>query len=223
MGKALIALGYDVLGCRLDFSERLMQDDLKPALNEAGKYEALQDVPWAALYKELDQTYPGSKFVLTVRDDDKWLNSASKHFKNTDFKLHEWLYGNGILIGNEELYIKRYRKHYKEVKEYFKDRKDLLIMDFAKGDGWNKLCAFLDKPIPNEPFPHANKGKHNYNKKDKFIWFLKNTTPMFIRKTIFETRLFFLKRMGYKDPRNRFNNFKENRKVLLMMKKAHLK
>ena len=51
-----------------------------------------------------------------------------------------------------------YRKHRQGILEYFKDRpEDLLIMDFAYGDGWDKLCSFLSKEIPDEPFPHANK------------------------------------------------------------------
>ena len=24
-------------------------------------------------------------------------------------------------------------------------------------DGWEKLCKFLDRPIPNKDFPHLNK------------------------------------------------------------------
>ena len=32
-------------------------------------------------------------------------------------------------------------------------------MDITKGDGWEKLCQFLDKPIPkNIPFPSNNIG-----------------------------------------------------------------
>lgn len=36
-----------------------------------------------------------------------------------------------------------------------KDR--LLTMDLK--EGWEPLAKFLDKPIPNEPFPHANDGE----------------------------------------------------------------
>lgn len=30
----------------------------------------------------------------------------------------------------------------------------LLIMEI--GEGWDRLCAFLDKPVPSEPFPRVN-------------------------------------------------------------------
>jgi Sulfotransferase domain len=29
---------------------------------------------------------------------------------------------------------------------------------FDVRDGWEPLCKILDCPVPNEPFPHANKG-----------------------------------------------------------------
>ena len=39
-------------------------------------------------------------------------------------------------------------------REYFKDRPgDLLVMDMDSNPGWNALCAFLERPIPAEPYP----------------------------------------------------------------------
>jgi hypothetical protein len=32
-----------------------------------------------------------------------------------------------------------------------------LIIDLPNDDGWSRLCQFLGHPIPNVPFPHANK------------------------------------------------------------------
>ena len=34
----------------------------------------------------------------------------------------------------------------------------LLVFDLS--EGWEPLCKFLDKPTPNEPFPHLNEGKN---------------------------------------------------------------
>ena len=64
-------MGYTVLGARLDMAEPLLRGDLAAAIEEAGKFDALQDVPWAALYRELDAAYPGSKFILTVRKEEQ--------------------------------------------------------------------------------------------------------------------------------------------------------
>lgn len=37
----------------------------------------------------------------------------------------------------------------------------ILVFDVFSGDGWEKLCNFLDRPIPNRPFPHKNIGCYN--------------------------------------------------------------
>lgn len=33
-------------------------------------------------------------------------------------------------------------------------------MDICAGEGWEKLCVFLNVPVPNAPFPHANEWMH---------------------------------------------------------------
>lgn len=203
MGLALLELGYTVLGARLDMAEPLLAGDMAPALAEAGKYDALQDVPWAALFRELDQAYPGSKFILTTREEDKWLNSAVNHFSEYIIPLHEWLYGKAVIRGNETIYLDRYREHYAEVETYFAERpQDLLIMDLAEGDGWAKLCPFLDEAIPPKKFPYANKGKHNYNWKDWLLAYARKMVPKSVRKT----RVAFLEKLGLHKGNNRFNN-----------------
>ena len=45
--------------------------------------------------------------------------------------------------------------------EYFKNQPSkILIFNIFKNEGWKKLCEFLDKPIPTQPFPHKNIGKY---------------------------------------------------------------
>ncbi len=132
------------------------------------KHYALSDLPITLLYKELDKTYPGSKFILTVRDEQEWLNSVRNHWNpelnpyrhqwNTDpftHKIHKVLYGQKGF--DAELFLERYRRHNAEVLEYFKDRPDdLLVMDINK-DGWWALCRFLGKPVPSMDYPMLNK------------------------------------------------------------------
>ena len=43
------------------------------------------------------------------------------------------------------------------IESYFRDKSNLLVMNIFEGDGWEKLCEFLDKPIPNIEFPHEHK------------------------------------------------------------------
>jgi len=207
LGDALLDLGYTVTGAREDLAYSLLDGDIEPSLEIAKNFEALQDVPFAALFKELDKAFPNSKFILTVRDEQAWLNSAKKHFKNKNYKLHQWLYGNGVIEGNEALYLERYKKHYKEVKTYFKDRPDdLLVMNLNKGDGWEKLCAFLNKSIPKKAFPNSNKGKHNFTLKDKIIHLIRQLSPYWLRRL----RIKALVKLGIPDRNDRFNNKQYN-------------
>ena len=117
-------------------------------------FEAFSDTPigYQELYKKIDQEIPGSKFILTIRDPKSQEKSYSNYFKN-----HPW----SFVTENISEKINSYKKRNEEVKRYFKDRKDdLLIMNIIEGDGWEKLCKFLDKPIPDKQFPRKNVGKY---------------------------------------------------------------
>ena len=55
---------------------------------------------------------------------------------------------------NFELCTTAFKNHTVNVKKYFEERKDdLLILNVTEGDGWEKLCYFLGKEIPDEEFP----------------------------------------------------------------------
>jgi hypothetical protein len=120
-------------------------------------YDAFADTPIARIYKELDKKYPGSKFILTLRDVSKWEKSFQDQFGNGtpdkfSARLHMDLYGTDSY--DHEKCVKAFNRHTEEVMRYFSGReKDLLIMDITKKDGWDKLCPFLDKPVPNIDFP----------------------------------------------------------------------
>ena len=85
------------------------------------------------------------------------MNSIGKHFHDGETPMREWIYGVGHPKGHEEIYIERYERHNREVIEYFADRgNDLLILNITGGEGWEKLCPFLNKPVPAVRFPCVN-------------------------------------------------------------------
>ena len=212
IGLALIKLGFSVVGCRLDMVHPLRRGDIDQVIELAGRFDAVQDVPWAALFKELDMRYPGSKFILTERRPNSWLDSASRHFASTPIPLHEWLYGEGELKGNEAIYLARYQEHNAAVKGYFTNRpNDLLVLDFERGDGWEQLCAFLRVPMPDAGFPHENKSAAKRHFGERLYQGLRAAVPAKARKAFFNFRMKIRAARGLPDPRNRFNNFRENR------------
>jgi hypothetical protein len=127
--------------------------------------DAVTDVQVARYFKQFDKQYPGSKFVLTVRDKVGWLISTRKHFskpyisgKHVQAHYQKYLLRMamfGTVGWNEELFSDAYDEHVVAVERYFKGREqDLLVMDICAGEGWNVLCPFLGKPIPEEKFPY---------------------------------------------------------------------
>ncbi len=120
--------------------------------------DAFKDTPWPILYKELDQAYPGSKFIHVVRDSQKWIASASRDFGTHPNSIHQLIYGCPCPVGNEKIWGDRYEKHNREVVEYFKDRPDdFLSLHMDRGElNFEPICQFLGKPIPSEPWPHVN-------------------------------------------------------------------
>jgi hypothetical protein len=132
------------------------------------RHYALCDLPIAILFRELDRAYPGSKFILTVRDEVDWLVSARDHWsyeKNThrpDWDkwpaaniIHRATYGRTTF--DAETFLARYKRHNIDVMDYFahKGTGELLIMDMSKGAGWKELCPFVGREIPNAEYPRA--------------------------------------------------------------------
>jgi hypothetical protein len=127
------------------------------AIATATAFDAFQDNPWPLVYREMDSAFPGSKFVLTVRETNDWYESVARHFGGQSTAMRQWIYGVGDPIGNEGIYRDRYERHNREVGEYFAQRpEDLLVLRVTEGDGWEAICSFLGLPEPSEPFPHVN-------------------------------------------------------------------
>ncbi|MBS3781210.1 MAG: hypothetical protein KGY66_01020 [Candidatus Thermoplasmatota archaeon] len=160
--KALKILGYKTK----HFPIRLLkytEEGLKFDFAGAEKYDFLSDLPVVRFYKELDKTFPGSRFIFTTRELEEWLDSCNRHFwpgqiLKGDFwfnRLHKEIYG--AIDYDEEKFRKAYKKHRQEVLSYFSKREDdLLIIDITDGEGWEKLCPFLDESIPERDFPEKD-------------------------------------------------------------------
>ncbi len=125
------------------------------------------DLPTVVHYKELDEKFPGSKFVLTTRDRSKWLKSIIKHFeRRPPSTLGDWGEENrvkvyGSLHPTPADFLKAYEKHHADIRDYFKDRPDdLLELNITDEDDdaliWEGLCRFFTKEVPDMPFPHGN-------------------------------------------------------------------
>lgn len=182
-GTTSLRDGLDKMGYRVAsvYAGDLSIDQLRGCYVETGlelakQYDAVQDMPWPLIYRELDAAFPGSKFILTERDPDRWYKSILGHFGEGTSPRQQLTYGDeyGTPAGNAARYREVYLAHNAAVKEYFADRPDgLLVMDLEKGHGWNELAPFLGlRNAPTGPFVHSNSSADRqtlaYRAKQKF-------------------------------------------------------
>ena len=149
------------------------------------EYRSQVDWPGAYYWKELIQTFPKAKVILTYRDPVSWYNSFSETiikanmlgptldpdphtramaelvdkivFKKT-FNDHQC---------DRNLAISKYLSHMSQVLQSVP--KDNLLL-FNITDGWLPLCNFLNKPVPKANFPESNSMQEFLDRKP----FLKN-------------------------------------------------
>ncbi len=169
--KAFQILGFDSLHWGQGEAPAIWEE-----VNSAGRSRTLErfyaasDLPIPLLYRNLDEAYPGSKFILTIRDEAKWLKSVERlwdaKYNPTRWQWDVWPISNrlhkamyGRIDFDAETMLETYRRHNAEVRDYFKDRPDdLLVMDMEIA-GWNDLCGFLGQPSPVTPYPHEYRTK----------------------------------------------------------------
>ena len=183
--RALKDFGYKV-GVQSE-AELLMDDwairDFRRIIRYCETAEAFQDLPFSVdfTYQILDYTFPGSKFILTIRSNaDEWYQSLVRFYKKimkttgipTVEDLKKFHYGGegwfwrqeqnifGVdesTFLNEEIYKAHYTNHNNRVLEYFRLRpKDLLVLNLANPSAMKYLCEFLDIKYVGQIMPHLN-------------------------------------------------------------------
>lgn len=154
---ALEHLGYRVYGGDKNLMKYANPNDLKAYIKKTlSSWDAVQDMPWPLFYKELYELYPNAKYILTIRDSNKWIRSVVTYFASIRIPLHKKIYGVPCAEGYESRYLELYEKYNAEISTFFNGKPNFLIMEMGKNFNYETLCGFLDiKEIPKEAFPHA--------------------------------------------------------------------
>jgi hypothetical protein len=147
-------------------------------------YDSCVDWPTAAYWKELADHYPQAKVILTVREPERWVASMQatilaqrarrETLRGRVAVLLSALLGTDLAVFNEmtnlitnervfggrmddpEYLLKAFDAHVAEVRATIPaDR----LLNYEVRQGWEPLCAFLDVPVPDEPFPNVNDGE----------------------------------------------------------------
>lgn len=143
-----------------------------------GSCEAATDM--ASLFApQLISVYPEAKVILVIRDFDKWYKSYSTIFTEL------WSFGADLAINYAEPLIgyktgeasrktilgffnarnvdearrnarQAYDAHNRIVQEMVPPE-NLLV--YRMGQGWEPMCHFLDKPVPEVNFPQINEAE----------------------------------------------------------------
>ncbi len=143
-----------------------------------GHVAAVTDVPAALFGPELMEAYPDAKVVLVEREIEPWyksweimleaaFNPLLKVLAYTDPVWHGRIFGLGKLWLETQLPTKTfeeakrdsremYRKHYAEIRRTTPKEK---MLEYALGTGWEPLCQFLGKEVPDVPFPYMNESQ----------------------------------------------------------------
>jgi hypothetical protein len=164
LGRCFEILGYNHQSQNLSLVPLILRGDFAKTLRIAAGKESFEDWPWPLVYREMDSAFPGSRFVLTTRDPEHWLASyramlAAENQPTPEVRaIRCQLFGVDPETASDKELVSRFLAHNAEVFKYFNNRPgDLLLVAWESGDSWEKLCQFLNAPMPTTPFPHLNR------------------------------------------------------------------
>ncbi|KAF7544300.1 hypothetical protein G7Z17_g10071 [Cylindrodendrum hubeiense] len=141
-----------------------------------GHCEGVTDVA-AAFAPKLIEAYPDAKVLLVVRDFDKWFKSVDEGVLKqlwgpaADFSISyvEPILGSeaGVAARKQMLGLfeahtveemranarKAYDRHNRTIREMVPPEQ---LLEYHMGEGWEPICEFLGKPVPDVEFPWVN-------------------------------------------------------------------
>ena len=133
-------------------------------------YLACVDWPSARFWREIAAHFPDAKVLLTQRDPDKWFDSVHATIypvveswrtrepgRLRDTMEMAWQIvveqTFGGRLDDRSHAIAVFRAYEEEVRRTIAPER-LLAYDVSQG--WEPLCAFLEVPVPETPFPRTN-------------------------------------------------------------------
>ncbi len=144
-----------------------------------GGYDVITDMG-CFFAEELIRKHPDAKVVLTTRDFDKWAQSVGDAILPFQSGIAAWLLRDliepvtggrtwtagtkllqGFFRGDSEAACRAnlrrtYDGHNELVRRLVPSER---LLEYKVGDGWEPLCAFLGKPVPDADFPWVNEAE----------------------------------------------------------------
>ena len=144
-------------------------------------FNSTVDWPGGYFYRELIDVYPDAKVLLSVREPQAWersmrdtvwavrhgeslvrlLSSAQAHVNEQWRGFLEMIdrlvwEGEGTFASGHaepQQLIDTMIRHNREVERNVPSER---LLVWSVEEGWQRLCEFLEVPVPRQPFPHVN-------------------------------------------------------------------
>lgn len=158
---------------------RKAQGDRRPVARRdlddiLGEYVAVTDIPAVIFAEDLLDAYPDAKVVLNKRED---LSAWKSSFRTTTLAAERSIMMKVLSYFNYEFFWlqrtfeatiialfhgdfesnaeKVYGRHYDKIETALQGT-GRSYLEWKVQDGWEPLCQFLDKAVPDEEFPRGN-------------------------------------------------------------------
>lgn len=163
LASALTLLGYDTAHWLNPITQNILCRD------DYFLFEGYSDITVAADLPWLRENFSNARYILTERDSASWEPSIARHYYsiagvNAPIQLSTQGASRfsgrpaavaDLLYGGVDSWGDAGRAYTQTVNKIFSaDVHRLLTMNIVAGDGWDELCAFLDRPHPRASFPH---------------------------------------------------------------------
>ncbi len=149
--------------------QRALGGDLPDWSGFLDGYRATVDWPAAAFWRELAAASPRAIVLLSTRETNEWWESANR----TIFEVSQRTAPPEDPVADAQLRMvatmlrerftadwtdenaakAAYEQHNEEVRRAADPAR---LVEWSPGDGWDPLCAALELPVPDLPFPHVN-------------------------------------------------------------------
>jgi hypothetical protein len=160
LAQALTTMGYNTIHNPWKFHHQILMD-------ANFRWDA---EPWDALvhfgyhhFRQLNREYPGSKWILTIRDVGEWLDSCERWFstrKDCKTTLNR-IATFGTAIFHREHFRDVYMGHLRNITGYFRNLSNFIMLPVGAKDTAEILSGFLGRPLAE--YPHANKHEDSLN------------------------------------------------------------
>ena len=136
-------------------------------------YRSQVDWPGAHVWEQAATAFPEARVIHTERPEDDWWNSFNgtigkffavfrelelpPHIMDQFTLMHDWLIqGTFTDFTDRDSAIAAYRANNQKVRDTIPPER---LLVFQVADGWEPLCEFLGKPVPETAFPNTNPKK----------------------------------------------------------------